>query len=245
MYEFFNQLSNVLSQPFLDIARSTESIPILFAFILGIVGAIVPCQFAVNLGAITIYGNKSVQKGLAWTEVIFFILGKMVVFSALGLAVWVLGNEFQRTLTLYFPWIRKIVGPMLAIIGLFMIGIFKVNWSMSFGKIPDKFLKQGKSGAFLMGVSFSLGFCPTMFILFFVTLMPVAISVSYGAILPSVFALGTSLPLIIAIFLIWYFEINESLMKKKGRKLGLIVQRVAGWGMIILGILDTMTYWGI
>lgn len=245
MYEFFNQLSNVFSQPLLNFARSTESIPIVFALVLGIVGAIVPCQFAVNLGAITIYGNKSVQKGLAWTEVIFFILGKMVVFSGLGLAVWLLGNEFQRTLTLYFPWIRKIVGPMLVLIGLFMIGIFKVNWSVALGKIPERFLKKGKLGAFLMGVSFSLGFCPTMFVLFFITLMPMAMSVSYGAILPSVFAVGSSLPLIIAIFLIWYFEINGSLMKKKGRKIGLIVQKVAGWGMIILGILDTMTYWGL
>lgn len=243
MYEFFTQISNFLSQPFLTLRYSTESIPILSAFILGIIGALAPCQFTGNLGAITIYGNKSIQKSMAWSEVFLFIFGKIVVFSGLGVIVWFLGNEFQSTMTLYFPWIRRVVGPLLIFIGLFMSGFIKFRKSISLGCIPDRFIKKGKLGSFLMGVSFSLGFCPTMFVLFFVTLMPIVLSVPYGAILPSIFALGTSLPLIIVIFLIWYFELSGKLMKKRGRKLGSIVQRIAGWIMIILGIIDTLTYW--
>ena len=115
---------------------------------------------------------------------------------------------------------------------------------MLFRSIPDKLTEKGKIGAFFMGVSFTLGFCPTMFVLFFITLMPMAMSVSYGTVLPAVFAVGTSLPLIIAVFLIWYFELSGKVMKKKGRKLGLIVQRAAGIIIIVLGILDTITYWG-
>ncbi|MEC1743317.1 sulfite exporter TauE/SafE family protein [Schinkia azotoformans] len=94
-----------------------------------------------------------------------------------------------------------------------------------------------------MGVGFSLGFCPTMFILFFVTLMPIVLSTSYGVILPSIFAIGTSLPLIIAIFLIWYFGISGYNMKNKGRKVGVIIQKISGLIMIVLGILDKITYW--
>jgi cytochrome c-type biogenesis protein len=232
-------------EPFLNLGHSTENIPLLSAFLLGIVGALVPCQFTGNLGAITIYGNKSLQKGLVWADILFFIAGKMVVFSGLGLLIWLLGSEFESTLTLYFPWIRKIVGPMLIMIGLFMIGFIKIYKSFSLGRIPEKFLKKGKLGSFLMGVSFTLGFCPTMFVLFFVTLMPMALSVSYGALLPSIFAIGTSLPLIMAVFLIWYFELSGKFMNKKGRSIGLIVQKMAGWMMILLGILDTLTYWGL
>jgi cytochrome c-type biogenesis protein len=243
MYEFFSQISNILSQPFFNMVRSTESIPILSAFILGIVGALAPCQLTGNLGAITIYGNKSIQKNLAWMEILFFILGKIVVFSGLGFVVWMLGSEVKKTLIMYFPWIRKMVGPMLIIIGLFMAGIIKFHKSFSLGSIPEKFTKKGNLGAFLMGVSFTLGFCPTMFVLFFITLMPMALSVPYGPLLPGIFAVGTSLPLILSIFLIWYFGLNGKLMKKKGRKLGLLVQRFAGGIMLILGILDTLTYW--
>lgn len=244
MYEFFTQVSNLFAQPFMNFARSLEGIPVLFALMLGMVGALAPCQFTANLGAVMVYGNKSVQKQIAWTEVIFFTLGKVVVFSMFGLIVWLLGNEVRSSFTLYFPWFRKAVGPMLIIIGLFMLRIIKFNKLFSLGSIPDKLTEKGKIGAFFMGVSFTLGFCPTMFVLFFITLMPMAMSVSYGTVLPAVFAVGTSLPLIIAVFLIWYFELSGKVMKKKGRKLGLIVQRAAGIIIVVLGILDTITYWG-
>jgi len=243
MYEFFSQISYTLSQPFLTMVNGMEGIPLLFALLLGIIGAMAPCQFTGNLGAIMVYGNKSLQNRIAWTEILFFIIGKIIVFSLFGLIVWVLGSEVKSTLSLYFPWFRKIVGPILILIGLFMLGIFKIYKTFSFGSIPEKLTKKGKLGAFLMGVSFTLGFCPTMFILFFVTLMPMSLSVSYGAVLPTIFALGTSLPLILAIFLIWYFGLSGKFMKKKGRKIGLIVQRTAGIIMIVLGVLDTITYW--
>lgn len=110
MYEIFSQISNLLSQPFLNIGRSTEGIPILSAFVLGIVGALAPCQFTGNLGAITIYVNKSVQLKLAWMEVLYFILGKIVVFSGLGILVWMIGSEVKDTLIVLFPWMRKLVG---------------------------------------------------------------------------------------------------------------------------------------
>src|SRR5690606_26007340 len=137
-------------------------------------------------GAIMIYGNSSLQKRLALPEVMFFVLGKIVVFSGLGFLVWLLGQEFQEYLPLIFPWVRKVVGPILVFIGIYLAGFFKMRWTISLGKIPDRFIKKGKLGAFFMGFSFSLGFCPTMFILFFVTLMPMVLSTSYGAILPSI-----------------------------------------------------------
>lgn len=244
MYEFFSQISNIFTQPFLNLARSMEGIPVLFAFLLGIVGALAPCQFTANLGAVMVYGNKSVQKQVAWAEVICFTLGKVVVFSVFGLIVLLLGSEVKSALTLYFPWFRKAVGPLLIIIGFYMLGFLKFNKFISLGSVPERLTKKGKLGAFLMGVSFTLGFCPTMFVLFFVTLMPLAMSVSYGSILPGIFAVGTSLPLLVAVFLIWYFELSGKFMKKKGRKIGLIVQRAAGIIIITLGVLDTITYWG-
>lgn len=243
MYQFFSQLSNLLSEPLINIGLSTKGIPILSAFVLGIVGAIAPCQFTGNLGAITIYGNQSIQKRMAWKGVIFFTLGKIIVFSILGFVVWLVGSEVRYSLITYFPWVRKIVGPMFILIGLFMLGLIKLHKTISIGSIPEKLQQKGNIGAFLMGVSFTLGFCPTMFTLFFITLMPMATSVSYGAVLPIIFAIGTSLPLIIAIFLIWYLELGGSLIKKKGRRLGLLIQKIAGGFMLLLGILDTMTYW--
>lgn len=245
MYQFFWQISNFISEPLTNIGLNTKNIPLLSAFVLGSVGAIVPCQFTANLGAMTVYGNQSVQKGLAWKRVFFFTLGKIVVFSSLGLLVWMVGTEIRFMLTTYFPWIRRIVGPLLIIIGLFMIGVIRFTKIISLGSIPAKFQKKGNLGAFLMGVSFTLGFCPTMFSLFFILLMPMATSVSYGAVLPVIFALGTTMPLFIIISVIWYFNLGGVMIRKKGKKLGLIVQRLAGIFLILIGVIDTMTYWNI
>ncbi|WP_407270619.1 sulfite exporter TauE/SafE family protein [Radiobacillus sp. PE A8.2] len=242
MYQVFSDISNFLSDPFFTLANQWEGIPHLSAFILGLVGALAPCQFTGNIGAITIYGNRSMQQKIPWLHIFLFILGKIVVFSGLGLIVWILGKEFQGNLTLVIPLIRKAIGPMLILIGIFMAGFLKMRWTINIGKIPELYLKDSKLGSFLMGVSFTLAFCPTMFILFFMTLMPVVLSTSYGPILPSIFGLGTSIPLLLAVFLIWYFELGGTLMKK-GRKFGIVVQRLAGCLLIILGILDTVTYW--
>lgn len=245
MYQFFSQISNFFSQPLINMGLNAQGVPLLSAFLLGIVGALAPCQFTGNLGAITIYGNQSIQKKVAWKEVLFFVLGKTVVFTGLGLLVWILGEEIRTSLTGYFPWFRKIVGPMFILIGLFFLGAIKFYKSFTLGSIPERLQKKGPLGAFFMGVSFTLGFCPTMFVLFFITLMPMAMAVSYGPVLPAVFAIGTSLPLIIAIFLIWYFGLGGRLLKKKGRKIGTVVQKITGVLMVVLGILDTITYWSI
>jgi cytochrome c-type biogenesis protein len=242
LYDFFTQISNFLSQPFFNIASNVESIPLLAAFLLGLVGALAPCQFTGNLGAIAIYGNQSVQKGMAWSEIIFFIIGKVIAFTSLGAIVWVLGREIQQEMITYFPWIRKLIGPVLIVVGLYMAGLFAVRWTVKVAKISKSWIKKGRTGAFLLGVSFSLAFCPTMFVLFFITLMPMVVTTPYGLVLPSLFAIGTSLPLIAAIFLIWYFGISGAFMKK-GRKIGFYVQRVAGWIIVILGVVDTITYW--
>jgi cytochrome c biogenesis protein CcdA len=244
MYEFFSIISNFFSQPLINIGLSTKDIPIISAFILGLVGALAPCQFTGNLGAITLYGSMSIQKNTAWKEVMFFTLGKIAVFSGFGLLVWIFGSEIKTSLTVYFPWIRRIIGPMFILIGLFLLGFIKFRKSISLGDVFGRFQKEGKFGAFFMGVSFSLGFCPTMFVLFFVTLMPMALSVNYGMLLPSIFAIGTSLPLIISVFLIWYLELGGKFVKK-GRRIGAIVQKITGIIMLIIGVLDTITYWSL
>ncbi|MDP4551920.1 sulfite exporter TauE/SafE family protein [Alkalihalobacillus macyae] len=242
MYDVFNSLSQMLSGPLTTLAYQTNSIPLLSAFILGVLGATAPCQFTGNIGAITFYGNRSFQKGIVWSEVVCFILGKIVVFSTLGLIVWILGQEFQQSLTKILPVARKFFGPLVVLIGLYLLGVFKMNWSVKLGEVPERFLKKGKWGAFLMGGSFSLGFCPTMFSLFFILLMPLTLASPYGAVLPATFAIGTSLPFITAMFLIWYFGLSGAFLKK-GRKVGSVLQKIAGIILVTIGIIDAITYW--
>jgi cytochrome c biogenesis protein CcdA len=244
MYNLLSQFSSFVSKPFFIIANNLESWPIIFALLLGIVGALAPCQLTGNISALTLYGNRSFQQKIVWKDVIFFTLGKVAAFSLLGGLVWILGREIQDSLISYFPWIRKIMGPLLIFVGLYMIGIIKLKGTINLYKGSKDYKQETPFGSFMLGFSFSLAFCPTMFILFFVTLMPIVLSSSYGFILPSVFALGTALPLILFILIIWYLGGGGVLMKK-GKKFGTSIQRVSGILIILLGIFDTLTYWSL
>jgi len=244
MYSIFSQFSSFVSKPFSNIAYSLEAWPIVFAFILGLIGALAPCQLTGNISAVTIYGNRSIQKKIAWKDVIFFTFGKIVAFSLLGVLVWLLGREMEQNLTLYFPWIRKIMGPLLMIVGLFMMGFIKLTGTLNLLRGLNEFKSENPFGSFMLGFSFSLAFCPTMFVLFFVTLMPVVLSSTYGFILPPIFAIGTAIPLLIFIFIIWFLG-GSGVIMKKGRKFGMVIQRIAGILMFLLGIFDTLTYWSL
>jgi len=241
MYQEINRISQFLSEPLFSIYHMSET-PIIIAFLLGIIGSLAPCQLTGNISAITLYGNKSLQHSRYWGDIIFFILGKIVVFSVLGLLVWMIGQKFEENITVLFPFFRKVIGPMLILVGLFLMGLIRLNIiHLLTSKIPLK-LRTGKAGSFFMGVSFSIAFCPTMFVIFFVTLMPVVLTSSYGMILPTIFGIGTSIPVLVVIGIISFLGLSGSLLKRS-RKIGQWVQRIAGAILILLGVLDTYTYW--
>ncbi len=239
-----SQFSAFVSKPFFIIANNLESLPIVFALMLGIVGALAPCQLTGNISALTLYGNRSVQAKIVWKDVLYFTLGKIAAFTLLGGLVWILGREIQENLIEYFPWIRKVMGPLLIVVGVYMLGLIRIKGTLNLFKSSKEYKQETPFGSFMLGFSFSLAFCPTMFILFFVTLMPVVLSNSYGFILPSLFAFGTALPLILFIFIIWYLGGGGVLMKK-GRKFGVFIQKASGIIMLLLGIFDTLTYWSL
>ncbi|OED02130.1 cytochrome C biosynthesis protein [Bacillus cereus] len=224
--------------PLMDAANATKSVPLLFSFLLGIVGTLAPCQLTGNISAITLYSNQSLQKEHVWKHILLFILGKIMAFTTLGLLVWFLGKEIQQILTLYFPWLRKMMGPLLILMGLMLAGIIKARNFFSI-----KFIrKQNETGSFLLGFFFSLAFCPTMFVLFFGTLIPLSFSYNYGYLFPTFFSLGTALPIVGIMFIISYLGLNGTLLKKS-RNIGKRVQQVAGVLLILIGLYDTALYW--
>lgn len=242
MYQLLNEISQFLSTPFFTLVNETSEFPLLASFLLGLVGALAPCQLSGNIGAITFYGNRSLQTKSQWHDIGFFILGKITVFSLLGLAAWLIGQGFQEMLPEFFSWFRKLMGPFFIVIGFSLTGLWSSKWLAKGLALLPQWNGNEKTGSFLMGVSFSIAFCPTMFSLFFFTLMPIVVHYSYGALLPSVFAIGTSIPVLIFAGIISYMGLNGALLKKS-RQIGMIVQRTAGWTIILLGVMDTITYW--
>ncbi|MBB4823411.1 cytochrome c biogenesis protein CcdA [Sporosarcina luteola] len=244
MYGWMSTISQWITDPAMALIQSYEQYPIIVALLLGFVGAAAPCQLTGNLSAITLYGNRTIQKKDDMLDIAAFIGGKVTVFSLLGLFTWMVGDSFSTMLTVYFPVIHKLIGPLLILTGLVLIGILQFGWFRRVTlRIPIK-IKNEKIGSFLLGASFSLAFCPTMFVLFFFWLMPLVVTIEYGFLLPAVFGIATSLPLLVLLLLVWFFDAKR-LVLRISRNVGKWVQRLAGAFLILLGIADTITYWGL
>ena len=244
MYEILSRISQTISDPLNTIVNSFADVPIIYAIILGLIGAVAPCQLTGNLSTITLYGNRTIQMKSNWVEIMLFLIGKIVVFSTLGFLAWSFGQSFEVKMTEYFPLFRKFIGPIIILTGFVLLGILKLRFLQRIIIIIPMKLKEGKLGSFLMGVSFSLAFCPTMFVIFFIWLMPAVATTSYGLVLPAVFGVATSLPLLFLFFLIWFFDAKRLIMKRS-MTFGRIIQRLAGIILILVGVSDTFTFWTI
>ncbi len=101
---------------------------------------------------------------------------------------------------------EKFIGPVMIIIGLFMLDVIKIN----FPGLSGLTNKMGKKGfarywdVFLIGIVFALAFCPYSGVLYFGMLIPLTISSSEGILLAIVFALATGIPVILFAWLIAY-----------------------------------------
>ncbi|MED4699710.1 sulfite exporter TauE/SafE family protein [Lysinibacillus capsici] len=244
MYSILSTISQFISEPLTQFVQGYEHSALMMAILLGLIGAFAPCQLTGNMSAITFYGNRTLQKSSNWQEIMFFIVGKVVVFSALGFCAWLFGQSFETKMTVYFPIFRQAMGPIMLLTGLVLIGLFKLTFLQRLTLLLPPVVKEGKIGSFLMGASFSIAFCPTMFVLFFVWLMPLVASASYGLLLPSIFGVATAVPLIIMLLLIYVFDAKR-LILRKSMKMGRAIQLTAGILLILIGITDTITYWGM
>lgn len=179
--------------------------PVLTAFLLGLMTAISPCPLATNISAIAFIGKEITQKRTVLLKGLVYTLGRAFTYTVIGLLFFFglgesgLSGFFQR-------WGEKFLGPLLIIIGIFMLGIIKLNLPGT-GKITEKMENKAGKGywsVFLLGVVFALAFCPYSGVLYFVMLIPMTIASAQGLYLPLVFAIATGLPVILFAWMIAY-----------------------------------------
>ncbi|RLD40542.1 MAG: sulfite exporter TauE/SafE family protein [Bacteroidetes bacterium] len=183
----------------------STSIPLLTAFILGLMTAISPCPLATNITAVGFISKDIESKNRVFINGIVYTLGR--VFSYTILAIILMYSADQFALKSFFQsYGEKFIGPVMIIIGLFMLDVIKIN----FPGLSGLTNKMGKKGfarywdVFLIGIVFALAFCPYSGVLYFGMLIPLTISSSEGILLAIVFALATGIPVILFAWLIAY-----------------------------------------
>lgn len=190
-----------------QLAASTE-LPIISAFLLGLMTAVSPCPLATNISAIGFISKDLEDRRRVFLNGVYYTLGRAVSYSVLGaILIFILkqGASTYRVQKLVSVYGERILGPLLILIGLFMLGVFKLNFSF-LGKLTSSMENRAKKGspwsALLLGVVFALAFCPYSGVLYFGGLIPLSVSSNAGYFLPVVFAIATGLPVIIFAYIL-------------------------------------------
>ena len=189
---------------FINSLIDNYNIPILTAFLLGVLTSISPCPLATNITAIAYISKEIKTAKHTLLNGIFYTLGRGASYTILATLIYFGLSAFQVS-SIFQGWGDKILGPVLIIIGLIMFGIIKINFSKGGEKIEKikMWLSQkGFIGSFLLGMLFALAFCPYSGVLFFGALIPLVLKSAEGLLLPPIFALGTGLPVILFSFII-------------------------------------------
>lgn len=214
------------------------NIPILSAFILGLMTAISPCPLATNITA-TAYISKNIsdKKKIFLSGIIYF-LGRAFSYTTIGLILYFGASKFHIARFLNQNG-EKFLGPLLIIIGLIMLNIIKLNFlgKLNFQeKLSEKFRDKGLLGSFLIGVVFALAFCPYSGALYFGMLIPLTISSVKGLYLPVVFAFGTGLPVILFTYLLAFTVGKVGVFYNKIAKVEKIIRFITGIIFIATGL---------
>lgn len=232
---------------FLQSLLDNYNIPILSAFILGLMTAISPCPLATNITATAFISKNISKKRKVFLSGLLYSLGRAFSYTAIGLILYFGASKFH--IARFFNQNgEKYLGPLLIIIGLIMLNIIKLNFlgkSNFQEKLSEKFKNKGLLGSFLIGVIFALAFCPYSGALFFGILIPMTISSAEGLYLPFVFAFGTGLPVILFTYLLAFTAGKVGIFYNRITKIEKIMRTVAGVVFILTGMYYVSIFIGV
>lgn len=178
-------------------------VPVLSAFILGLMTAVSPCPLATNIAAVGYISRNIERRHRIFVYGLIYTAGRMVSYTAIAMILLFGANKFKLS-GIFQQYGEKLIGPLLILIGLFMLDVLKLNLKL-FGGITQRFERKiswNYWNAMLLGIIFALAFCPYSGVLYFGMLIPLTISVPSGLLLPVVFAIATGIPVIIFAWLL-------------------------------------------
>ena len=208
--------------------------PVLTALLLGLMTAISPCPLATNIAAVGFIAKSVSEPRKAFAEGLLYTLGRIVSYTVLGLiliGIIKAGSSAFGIQKFIAGWGGKILGPLLILVGLFMLFGGRLGLrGFGFGGDGKALARKGGWGALLLGMLFALAFCPTSAVFYFGMLIPMSATTASGWVLPAVFAVATALP-VLAVAWILAFSAG-SIGKFYGS-----VARVQKWVNIVVGVL--------
>jgi len=194
---------------YLQSLLDNTSLPFLTAFLLGLMTAISPCPLATNITAIAFISKDMKNRHRVFINGLIYTLGRAISYTVLGVILFFGASTFSIA-RFFQQWGERLLGPLLVIIGIFMLDIIHLNFP-GLGKFGDKIEQNSKKGfwrVLLLGIVFALAFCPYSGMLYFGMLIPITIASPSGLYLPVIFAVATGIPVIVLAWML-AFTVSE------------------------------------
>lgn len=201
------------------------------AFWLGILTSISPCPLATNIAAISFIGRDAASPRHVVVTGALYTAGRMITYLALGallvasvLSIPQLSNFLQN-------YMNKLLGPLLVLVGMFLLGLIHFNFQTTGAseRMERRLRGWGPAGAILLGMVFALSFCPVSAALFFGSLVPLSVQSGSAVVLPSLYGLGTALPVFLFAVLL---GLGTQSVSRAFQKL----TAVERWGRAVTGV---------
>jgi len=191
---------------------------------------------ATNITAIGYIGKDLGNRNRVFYNGLVYTLGRAFSYTVLAFVLYFGADQFKIS-GLFQQYGEKIIGPLLIVIGVFMLGIIQINFP-AFNRITERY--QGRKrfsygDVFMLGIIFALAFCPYSGVLYFGMLIPLMVS-SSGLHLPVVFAIATGIPVIIFSWLIAYTISGMGILYKRIKSFEFWFKKVVAVIFIGMGI---------
>lgn len=190
---------------------STVSLGI--AFLAGLVSFLSPCVLplvpsyvtfvtGMTLDELTVSGRAAARRQAA-LHASFFVLGFSLVFVALGATATALGATLRHAL----PLMQQVGGVVIALFGLWMLGVLRLPALMRERRLHLATKPAGMAGSLVVGVAFGAGWTPCVGPVLASILLYAGVSATMerGMLLLAAYSLGLGLPFwLAAVGLNWY-----------------------------------------
>ena len=210
----------------------SSTVPILTAFLLGLLTAISPCPLATNIAAVGYISKDMANRSRIFSNGLLYTLGRAAAYTMLGAVLITVLREGASVFTIQKAigkWGEVLIGPALILIGLFMLFGHRFNLpKFGFSGRGEQMGRRGGWGTFLLGV------------FYFGMLIPMSAAETGGYLLPAVFAVATGLPVVIVAWILAYSVAGIGAFYNRMQTIQKWLTRIVGTLFIAVGI-----YYGI
>jgi cytochrome c-type biogenesis protein len=220
----------------------SDQVTLVTAFVAGFLSFISPCVLPLIPGYVSFVSGVSLEEmrgGAATTASrrqvlvtsLFFVLGFSLVFIALGASASAVG----RFLLTRQPVFEKIAGALLIVLGLHMMGVFRISWLEAEKRVHSDRKPAGPLGAMVVGLAFAFGWTPCIgpILSGILTLAASKRTVWEGVQLLAVYSAGLGIPFLLTAVAINQFFTATARIRRHYHA----IEVVSGALLIIIGVL--------